>query len=86
GALPARGKLPVTVSETMKVGTGLATPDLHRLRYAVPEREGLDSKILTQIDHIALESIVTAATPGCQVLVAKNGTVVFDQSYGYGTY
>ncbi|RZK92316.1 MAG: glycosyl hydrolase, partial [Hymenobacter sp.] len=38
------------------------------------------------IDHIALESIVTAATPGCQVLIAKNGTVVFDQSYGYGTY
>jgi beta-N-acetylhexosaminidase len=86
GALPARGKLPVTVSETMKVGTGIATPDLHRLRYAAPEREGLDSHILTQIDHIALESIVTAATPGCQVLIAKNGTVVFDQSYGYGTY
>nr|GFD56494.1 hypothetical protein [Tanacetum cinerariifolium] len=36
GALPARGKLPVTVSETMKVGTGLATADLHRLRYAAP--------------------------------------------------
>ncbi|MGI4863468.1 MAG: glycoside hydrolase family 3 N-terminal domain-containing protein [Janthinobacterium lividum] len=86
GALPARGKLPVTVSETMKVGTGIATADLHRLRYATPEREGLDSKIMSQIDHIALESIVTAATPGCQVLIAKNGTVVFDQSYGYGTY
>jgi len=86
GALPARGKLPVTVSETLKAGTGLATPELHRLRYAAPEREGLDSKIMSQIDHIALESIVTAATPGCQVLIAKNGTVVFDQSYGYGTY
>jgi beta-N-acetylhexosaminidase len=86
GALPARGKLPVTVSENLKVGTGIATPDLHRLRYAAPEREGLDSRVMSQIDHIALESIVTAATPGCQVLIAKNGTVVFDQSYGYGTY
>ncbi|MGI4870831.1 MAG: glycoside hydrolase family 3 N-terminal domain-containing protein [Janthinobacterium lividum] len=86
GALPARGHLPVTATETLKAGTGLATADLHRLRYASPEREGLDSNILTQIDHIALESIVTAATPGCQVLVAKNGTVVFDQSYGYATY
>ena len=86
GALPARGHLPVTVSEAMKVGTGIATADLHRLRYAAPEREGLNSRTLTQIDHIALESIVTAATPGCQVLIAKNGTVVFDQSYGYGTY
>ena len=86
GALPAKGKLPVSVSETLQIGTGLATPELHRLRYAAPEREGLDSKIMSQIDHIALESIVTAATPGCQVLIAKNGTVVFDQSYGYGTY
>ena len=86
GALPARGKLPVTVSETLKAGTGLALPTLRRLRYAAPEREGLDSRIMSQIDHIALESIVTAATPGCQVLIAKNGTVVFDQSYGYGTY
>ncbi|MVN78624.1 serine hydrolase [Hymenobacter sp. HMF4947] len=86
GALPARGKLPVTVSETLKAGTGLATPSLRRLRYAAPEREGLDSRVMSQIDHIALESIVTAATPGCQVLIAKNGTVVFDQSYGYGTY
>jgi beta-glucosidase-like glycosyl hydrolase/CubicO group peptidase (beta-lactamase class C family) len=86
GALPAKGKLPVTVSPTLPVGTGIATPDLHRLRYASPESEGLDSRTLALIDNIALESQTYAAAPGCQVLVAKNGTVVFDQSYGYCTY
>ncbi|MBD2766379.1 serine hydrolase [Hymenobacter sp. BT664] len=86
GALPARGKLPVTVSPTMPVATGIATPDLHRLRYATPESQGLSSRVLAQIDNIALESQTYAAAPGCQVLVAKNGTVVFDQSYGYCTY
>ena len=86
GALPARGKLPVTVSPNMRVNNGLATLDLHRLRYAVPESEGLSSRVLAQIDNIALESQTYAAAPGCQVLVAKNGTVVFDQSYGYCTY
>ncbi|GAB2704764.1 beta-N-acetylglucosaminidase [Hymenobacter frigidus] len=86
GALPARGKLPVTVSPNMKVSDGLATLDLHRLRYATPESEGLSSRVLAQIDNIALESQTYAAAPGCQVLVAKNGTVVFDQSYGYCTY
>ena len=86
GALPARGKLPVTVSPALPVGTGLPTLDLHRLRYASPESEGLSSKVLAQIDNIALESQTYAAAPGCQVLVAKNGTVVFDQSYGYCTY
>ncbi len=86
GALPARGKLPVTVSPTMAVAAGIATADLHRLHYAVPESQGLNSRVLAQIDNIALESQTYAAAPGCQVLVAKNGTVVFDQSYGYCTY
>lgn len=86
GALPARGKLPVTVSPTLRVNTGIATLDLHRLRYATPESQGLDSRVLAQIDNIALESQTYAAAPGCQVLVAKNGTVVFDQAYGYCTY
>jgi len=86
GALPARGKLPVTVSPTLPAGTGLATPELQRLRYASPESEGLDSRTLALIDNIALESQTYAAAPGCQVLVAKNGTVIFDQSYGYCTY
>ncbi len=86
GALPAVGKLPVTVSPTLKVATGIATPSLHRLRYGTPESEGLSSQVMAQIDNIALESQTYAAAPGCQVLVAKNGTVVFDQSYGYYTY
>jgi beta-N-acetylhexosaminidase len=86
GALPARGKLPVTVSPALPAGTGIATPELRRLRYASPESEGLDSRTLALIDNIALESQTYAAAPGCQVLVAKNGTVVFDQSYGYCTY
>ncbi|WP_345113239.1 glycoside hydrolase family 3 N-terminal domain-containing protein [Hymenobacter algoricola] len=86
GALPAKGQLPVTVSPELKAGLGLPTPDFHRLRYATPESEGLDSKVLAQIDNIALESVAYAAAPGCQVLVAKDGAVVFDKSYGYCTY
>jgi beta-glucosidase-like glycosyl hydrolase/CubicO group peptidase (beta-lactamase class C family) len=86
GALPARGKLPVTVSPTLPATTGITTTDLRRLRYATPESQGLSSRVLAQIDNIALESQTYAAAPGCQVLVAKNGTVVFDQSYGYCTY
>ncbi|MCC2547864.1 serine hydrolase [Hymenobacter sp. BT175] len=86
GALPAKGRLPVTVSPKLVAGKGVPTPDFRRLRYATPESEGLDSRILAQIDNIALESVAYAAAPGCQVLVAKNGAVVFDKSYGYCTY
>jgi CubicO group peptidase (beta-lactamase class C family) len=86
GALPAKGQLPVTVSDKLQAGLGLPTPDFRRLRYGVPESVGLDSKVLAQIDNIALETVAYAAAPGCQVLVAKDGVVVFDKSYGYTTY
>ena len=86
GALPASGRLPVTVSENLKAGLGLPTPDFRRLRYGTPEEVGLDSRVLAQIDNVALEAVAYAAAPGCQVLVAKDGMVVFDKSYGYCTY
>ena len=86
GARAAKGKLPVTASARYKAGMGLETPALNRLKYGTPESVGMDSKTLEQIDNIALEAIAYAATPGCQVLVVKDGTVIFDKSYGYYTY
>lgn len=86
GALPSMGRLPVTASPKFPAGSGCPTPSLHRLRYSVPESVGLNSGVLSQIDNIALEAIAYAATPGCQVLVAKDGAVVFDKAYGHYTY
>ncbi len=86
GARAARGKLPVTASAKLKAGTGLNTPLLGRLKYGIPESVGMDSKVLKQIDNVATEAVAYAATPGCQVLVVKDGTVVFNKSYGYYTY
>ncbi|WP_181305784.1 glycoside hydrolase family 3 N-terminal domain-containing protein [Rufibacter sp. XAAS-G3-1] len=86
GALPAHGRLPVTASPKFKAGDGISTPSLSRLKYAVPESVGMNSGTLKQIDNIALEAIAYAATPGCQVLVVKDGTVVLEKAYGYYTY
>ena len=86
GARAAKGKLPVTASARYKAGMGLETHALNRLKYGSPESVGMDSKTLKQIDNIALEAIAYAATPGCQVLVVKDNTVIFDKSYGYYTY
>ncbi|MGV3540728.1 MAG: glycoside hydrolase family 3 N-terminal domain-containing protein [Rufibacter sp.] len=86
GALPANGRLPVTASPKFREGVGLSTPSLSRLKYSVPESVGMNSATLKQIDNIALEAIAYAATPGCQVLVVKDGTVVLDKAYGYYTY
>ena len=43
-------------------------------------------KKLLKIDSIVKNAIDSKATPGCQVLVAQYGKVIFEKSYGYQTY
>lgn len=60
---------------------------LSRLQFDVqPESVGMSSKVLNQIDLIAQNAIESKATPGCQVLVARNGKVVYNKAYGHYTY
>ncbi|MFD2514518.1 glycoside hydrolase family 3 N-terminal domain-containing protein [Pontibacter locisalis] len=86
GARAAKGKLPVTASAKLKAGAGVTTETLGRLKYGVPESVGMSSTVLEQIDNVAREAIAYAATPGAQVMVVKDGTVVFNKSYGHYTY
>ncbi len=57
-----------------------------RLQYTVPEDAGINSNNLMDIDKIAREAIRSHATPGCVVLVARDGKVIFNKAYGYHTY
>ena len=86
GALSAKGKLPVTVPGAWEGGTGIRTAQLKRLAYAPPEAVGMNSQVLQHIDAIVEEAIGEKTMPGCQVLVARKGKVVFEKSYGYLTY
>lgn len=84
GKFTATGTLPVSVGG-YKYGTGIITPDT-ALAFDTPESVGLDGKILNNIDSIANNAIQQHAAPGCVVLVAKDGKVVFNRAYGYMTY
>jgi beta-N-acetylhexosaminidase len=86
GALPGIGRLPVTVSAQLKAGAGIKTPAIDRLAYSVPEAVKMDGRVLQRVDSIAREAIRIGATPGCQVLIAKDGKVVYEKSFGYLTY
>lgn len=87
GAFTANGKLPVTVDSRFHVNDGLELKKNGSFSYSIPEELGLSSKKLnTKIDSIAELGIQKHAYPGCQVLVAKDGNVVFHKSYGFHTY
>jgi len=87
GAVANNARLPISASEKITEGLGQKVESLGRLEYSfIPEEVDMDSRILSRIDSIASLAIHQKATPSCQVLVAKNGKVVFSKSYGYFTY
>ena len=86
GALPAKGKLPVSCGSNFNMGDGLAINSLHRLTYGLPESVGIDSKRLHKIDSVASYAISEHMTPGIQLLVARKGKVIYENYFGYHTY
>ena len=87
GGIGASGKLPVNIGNYYKIGDGLEIDHVVRLKYTIPEEAGMNSQRLThRIDSIISEAISQRATPGCSVLAAKDGKVIFSKTYGYHTY
>lgn len=86
GAIGMRGRLPVTASPKSRFNMGVETRRNYRLGYAFPEQVGLSADTLANIDKIATAAVDSGATPGCVVLVAKEGKVVFHKAYGHHTY
>ena len=86
GGIGAKGKLPVDL-EAFKAGTGMNTEGGYRVKYTVPEAFNLDSHwIEYQIDSIMKVAIDSQATPGAQILFARDGEVFFRKNYGFHTY
>jgi len=86
GALGADAFLPVSVTNDFKLYSHKVIEDLQILQYGEPEEVGLDSEKLSKIDSIAKDAVAKHATPGCQVLVARNGKIVYQKSFGHHTY
>lgn len=83
GAIQAKGKLPVSIKTDFKLGQGLVSDNLKRLSYGLPEEVGMSSLKLKRLDSMALAVLTEKMSPGLQLLVARNGKVVFQKSYGH---
>ncbi|MCK5781268.1 MAG: serine hydrolase [Flavobacteriales bacterium] len=86
GANSPSGVLPVSINEVYKAGTSLSFNEIGRLSYSTPALEGMNPLILIGIDSIVNNAIEDGAMPGAQVLVARNGKIVYNKSFGYKTY
>ncbi|MFO7575411.1 MAG: glycoside hydrolase family 3 N-terminal domain-containing protein [Bacteroidales bacterium] len=87
GGFGAHGTLPVTINEKYPAGHGIKTAGNLRLQFGFPESAGMSSVILEKkIDSLALLGIAEGAYPGCIVMAARKGVVVFSKSYGHHEY
>ncbi|MBL4654200.1 MAG: serine hydrolase, partial [Bacteroidia bacterium] len=86
GAIPVSGKLPVSASKEFPEGVGDVIESTIRLKYTSPSELGISQSYLLKIDSIANYAIEEKATPGCQILIAKDGKVFYQKSFGYHTY
>jgi len=86
GAFSFKGALPVSVGSDFISGDGILSSSLLRLSYGIPEQVGMNRDSLLKIDTIIQEMISKKAAPGCEVLVAKEGKIVYHKNFGYHTY
>jgi beta-glucosidase-like glycosyl hydrolase/CubicO group peptidase (beta-lactamase class C family) len=99
GKIPFKGKLPVTSCGSFQYNTGvtgiaptnLVSPNPN-LRGGTTTTPNTGSTIktgagaYTEIDNLINDAIAQNAFPGCQLLIASKGRVVYNKSYGYYTY
>lgn len=85
GAIDAKGKLPIEVAAHLPKGTQHSIP-ITRLKYTIPEEVGVPSYKLDRIEEIFAQAIRLKATPGGQVLIAKEGKIIYSKHFGHHTY
>ena len=87
GGIGALGSLPVTINKKWLSDYGIMTPGHIRLQYGIPESVGMSSETLNnKIDSIVSTGLTAKAFPGCVVMAARKGVVVFRKTYGFQTY
>lgn len=86
GGRAFKGQLPVSVSDRFFFGRGLRPNAPIRLGYGMPGELGYASTVLDSIDTIVHEALQIKATPGCQVMVVKDGLVIYEKAFGHPVY
>lgn len=75
------GRLPVNIKGIAKCGAGISYKKT-RLGFSSPVAEGMASWLADSLNSVINDAVRDGAMPGCQLLVARNGNIVYDRSFG----
>lgn len=76
------GRLPVGIAGVAKCGAGISYPKT-RLGFTSPVAEGFEPWLADSLNAVVGNAVRSGAMPGCQVLVARNGNIVYDRAFGH---
>lgn len=79
------GRTPTSIGSLYKPGSGFVKKK-SRLAYGSPEEVGVIGTELDSINLIVEEGIKEKAYPGAQVLIAKDGVVIYSRAFGTFRY
>lgn len=83
GAIPVRGRLPVSVGADFPAGSGISVESAGRLKYGWSDLSGIDNqKLSVKIDSMMDEAITKGYFPGGVVQVIHGGQVIHRKAYG----
>ena len=82
GKINYKGVLPVTVCEQLPYGKGLSSNLAPKL---IP-RATTDLANFARLDSIANDAVAQGATPGCVIMLVKNGVIAYEKAYGKPGY
>lgn len=84
-SLSVNGKIPVSAGK-FKVGTGEEITTTTKMPFVNPRKLYLRTSYLDKIDSIMEHAIKEKATPGGQILVAKDGKIFYNKAFGNFDY
>jgi len=85
GGLGSHGMLPVSTG-ALTMGAGERLNPAGRLSTGAPESVGMKSATLAKIDQLAQNAVRDRVVPGCEILVARKGKIVYSKNFGRLTY
>lgn len=79
--IPVDGRLPVDLPGIAPLGAGVSYGKT-RLGFATPYQKGMKPALTDSLDRLVKKLIADGGMYGCQLLVAKDGDIVYDKNFG----